>query len=208
MDSQTEQLQHLHAECDCEMLDESHDHTKEPRPPDTEESEGETDSVMIDSNLKLPVTVIVPRFVGLSPQQDIDLAGLGNSLGSISLPPQHYKSFRNDNLVWLGSSLGTMHKVPVEIVRTSHQVPIRTPSVLSKDKLSSSRLGSQTVSECGTDMLTICRICQMPGDEKEPLISPCRCSGSLRYIHFSCLKVRFCFRVTFTVSVLVYFQTP
>lgn len=41
----------------------------------------------------------------------------------------------------------------------------------------------------GTDLLPICRICQMPGDAQDPLFTPCRCSGTLGFIHFSCLKV-------------------
>jgi E3 ubiquitin-protein ligase DOA10 len=33
----------------------------------------------------------------------------------------------------------------------------------------------------------VCRICRMPGDE-EPLYHPCKCSGSIRYVHSSCLS--------------------
>lgn len=35
----------------------------------------------------------------------------------------------------------------------------------------------------------ICRSCYLKEtNEKDPLIQPCKCSGSLQYIHFSCLK--------------------
>lgn len=34
----------------------------------------------------------------------------------------------------------------------------------------------------------ICRICFEHGNDESPLISPCRCSGSVRYIHEECLK--------------------
>jgi hypothetical protein len=34
-----------------------------------------------------------------------------------------------------------------------------------------------------------CRICFVPDEEEDnPLFCPCDCSGSMRYIHFSCLK--------------------
>ncbi|PIO60300.1 zinc finger, C3HC4 type, partial [Teladorsagia circumcincta] len=35
----------------------------------------------------------------------------------------------------------------------------------------------------------LCRICHCcwPSDASDPLISPCRCSGSLQYVHVSCL---------------------
>ncbi|XP_046361614.1 E3 ubiquitin-protein ligase MARCHF4-like [Haliotis rufescens] len=42
-------------------------------------------------------------------------------------------------------------------------------------------------SDAGTDLLPVCRICQLPGDDDEILFSPCRCSGSLRYVHYHCL---------------------
>ncbi|KAK3771050.1 hypothetical protein RRG08_002098 [Elysia crispata] len=53
------------------------------------------------------------------------------------------------------------------------------------------------VSETGTDLLNLCRICQLPGEGEgyysgksaagDILFSPCRCSGSLKYVHYSCL---------------------
>ncbi|XP_077585791.1 E3 ubiquitin-protein ligase MARCHF8 isoform X5 [Stigmatopora nigra] len=34
----------------------------------------------------------------------------------------------------------------------------------------------------------ICRICHCEGDEESPLITPCHCMGSLRFVHQSCLQ--------------------
>lgn len=34
----------------------------------------------------------------------------------------------------------------------------------------------------------ICRICHCEGDSEVPLIAPCYCSGSLRYVHQACLQ--------------------
>ncbi|XP_072565751.1 E3 ubiquitin-protein ligase MARCHF8 isoform X4 [Paramormyrops kingsleyae] len=34
----------------------------------------------------------------------------------------------------------------------------------------------------------ICRICHCDGDEDSPLISPCLCTGSLRFVHQACLQ--------------------
>lgn len=31
------------------------------------------------------------------------------------------------------------------------------------------------------------RICHCEGDEESPLITPCRCTGTLRFVHQSCL---------------------
>uniref|UniRef100_A0A8C5LUZ8 E3 ubiquitin-protein ligase MARCHF8 n=1 Tax=Leptobrachium leishanense TaxID=445787 RepID=A0A8C5LUZ8_9ANUR len=33
----------------------------------------------------------------------------------------------------------------------------------------------------------ICRICHCEGDEENPLITPCRCTGTLRFVHQTCL---------------------
>ncbi|XP_041921042.1 E3 ubiquitin-protein ligase MARCH8 isoform X1 [Alosa sapidissima] len=34
----------------------------------------------------------------------------------------------------------------------------------------------------------ICRICHCEGDEESPLITPCHCTGSLRFVHQTCLQ--------------------
>lgn len=34
----------------------------------------------------------------------------------------------------------------------------------------------------------ICRICHCEGDEDSPLITPCRCTGSLHFVHQACLQ--------------------
>lgn len=46
-----------------------------------------------------------------------------------------------------------------------------------------------TVSSCtGASGLDICRICHCEADAELPLISPCYCAGSLRYVHQQCLQ--------------------
>nr|XP_019047804.1 hypothetical protein I302_04422 [Kwoniella bestiolae CBS 10118]OCF26734.1 hypothetical protein I302_04422 [Kwoniella bestiolae CBS 10118] len=34
----------------------------------------------------------------------------------------------------------------------------------------------------------VCRVCRVEGDEADPLIYPCKCSGSVRFVHPDCLK--------------------
>ncbi|KAL2781071.1 E3 ubiquitin-protein ligase MARCHF1 isoform 3 [Daubentonia madagascariensis] len=41
--------------------------------------------------------------------------------------------------------------------------------------------------DAGSDNLEVCRICHCEGDEESPLITPCRCTGTLRFVHQSCL---------------------
>ena len=41
----------------------------------------------------------------------------------------------------------------------------------------------------GSEEQNICRICHVPGDEQ--LITPCRCSGSAKFVHATCLVTWF-----------------
>ncbi|KAK3584965.1 hypothetical protein CHS0354_009654 [Potamilus streckersoni] len=50
-----------------------------------------------------------------------------------------------------------------------------------------SMFSKQTWSENGSNLLPFCRICLMP-DEEGLLFSPCRCTGSLTYVHQRCIK--------------------
>ncbi|KAM6362228.1 E3 ubiquitin-protein ligase MARCHF1 isoform 2-T2 [Alca torda] len=38
-----------------------------------------------------------------------------------------------------------------------------------------------------SDDLEVCRICHCEGDDESPLITPCRCTGTLRFVHQACL---------------------
>ena len=50
--------------------------------------------------------------------------------------------------------------------------------------------GSCLSASSSTVSSPVCRICQLPGVEpSNPLISPCRCLGSIRYVHNNCLLV-------------------
>lgn len=138
--------------------------------------------------------VVIPHYPQCTGRESTGPAHVCRSQGTIGLQVHGQP---NSGLIWIGSSQHTMHQVPIvhkslkqakgsyNSVNEVH----RSPSLLSSKKMLSSRYSSLTVSECGTDMCSICRICQMPDDEHDHLISPCRCTGSLRYVHTSCLKV-------------------
>lgn len=44
---------------------------------------------------------------------------------------------------------------------------------------------SSNISNANSD---ICRICHCEADSGNPLLSPCYCAGSLKYVHQSCLQ--------------------
>ena len=50
----------------------------------------------------------------------------------------------------------------------------------------------ESASGAGQSDLPVCRICLMEEDEVDnPLFSPCKCAGSMRFIHHACLKTWF-----------------
>ncbi|VBB32643.1 unnamed protein product [Acanthocheilonema viteae] len=64
---------------------------------------------------------------------------------------------------------------------------------ITEQRAGSSTLHSITVTDCSTlspNEATIerfCRICHSFASSGDPFISPCRCTGSLKYVHISCL---------------------
>ncbi|XP_060084984.1 E3 ubiquitin-protein ligase MARCHF8-like [Ylistrum balloti] len=85
------------------------------------------------------------------------------------------------NLAQVASSnltVASIHTIGTVSMSSANLTP------LPQKKLFYSREASVT----GTDLLPICRICQLPGDIADPLFSPCRCSGTLGFIHYTCLK--------------------
>ena len=46
---------------------------------------------------------------------------------------------------------------------------------------------TQPHSDPGSDEV-VCRICRLEGSPEDPLLHPCKCSGSIRFIHEPCLK--------------------
>lgn len=49
------------------------------------------------------------------------------------------------------------------------------------------RFGS-TSSQTSQSSADICRICHCESDPQNPLLTPCYCSGSLKYVHQTCLQ--------------------
>ncbi|XP_060516519.1 E3 ubiquitin-protein ligase MARCHF8 [Cylas formicarius] len=68
-----------------------------------------------------------------------------------------------------------------------------TGGVISREAFSDS-VKKQDLSKCDTDSNysnstgDICRICHCEADSENPLLSPCYCSGSLKYVHQNCLR--------------------
>ncbi|KAM4603339.1 E3 ubiquitin-protein ligase MARCHF8 [Polymixia lowei] len=61
-------------------------------------------------------------------------------------------------------------------------------SNISKVSNSTTGLGTASRTSITPSSQDICRICHCEGDEDYPLITPCRCTGSLRFVHQACLN--------------------
>ncbi|CAD6197373.1 unnamed protein product [Caenorhabditis auriculariae] len=81
----------------------------------------------------------------------------------------------------VSSQLGMLchHCSTADLTCPKTQKELRSPSVPSLYSLAQSDVSGEA----------LCRICHCcwPPDSNDPLISPCRCSGSLQYVHVSCL---------------------
>lgn len=82
----------------------------------------------------------------------------------ISRPTTNCANFRNDELV---GSISDSAVTPFLIRKVSIN-----PSMSSRSSINSNR--------------PICRICQFPSN-KEELMSPCKCAGTMQHVHISCL---------------------
>ncbi|XP_072427905.1 E3 ubiquitin-protein ligase MARCHF1-like isoform X4 [Chiloscyllium punctatum] len=69
--------------------------------------------------------------------------------------------------------------------------PRRSTSRSSNISKASSPTGTAPRSQSRTSVSLstqdICRICHCEGDDDSPLITPCRCTGTLRFVHQACL---------------------
>ncbi|KAH9380458.1 hypothetical protein HPB48_012113 [Haemaphysalis longicornis] len=65
--------------------------------------------------------------------------------------------------------------------RKTRPVPSEAPPMQQQGRPSSQASKGQTSDD-------MCRICHCEADAENPLIAPCHCAGSLRYVHQACLQ--------------------
>ena len=104
--------------------------------------------------------------------------GKSGSYQTLALPPQ-------------SSAISVSHS-DTDATRTEMEAfefeppPSIYPSSLNIPSLLDSK---SSLSDSTSAIIAICRICHMPGEEDEILITPCRCAGTLQFIHNTCLQV-------------------
>ncbi|XP_026703308.1 E3 ubiquitin-protein ligase MARCH1 isoform X6 [Athene cunicularia] len=95
------------------------------------------------------------------------------------------------DLQWTWFQL-TLHQSPVKYLLQNDKSPGRSTSRSSNiSKASSPTTGTAPRSQSRLSVCPstqdICRICHCEGDDESPLITPCRCTGTLRFVHQACL---------------------
>ncbi|XP_051753615.1 E3 ubiquitin-protein ligase MARCH7 isoform X2 [Ctenopharyngodon idella] len=112
-------------------------------------------------------------------QDGARLAGRSHGIGRVMTSPL----FRMPENVIIGVGVGAERRSQTEEQAKDKPAPSRDPERLRK--IQESLLLEDSDEEEGD----LCRICQM-GEQSSsnPLIEPCKCTGSLQYVHQDCIK--------------------
>ncbi|ROL41768.1 E3 ubiquitin-protein ligase MARCH7 [Anabarilius grahami] len=112
-------------------------------------------------------------------QDGARLAGRSHGIGRVMTSPL----FRMPENVIIGVGVGAEGRSQTEEQAKDKPAPSRDPERLRKIQ------ESLLLEDSDEDEGDLCRICQM-GDQSSsnPLIEPCKCTGSLQYVHQDCIK--------------------
>ncbi|KAJ8013804.1 hypothetical protein DPEC_G00033590 [Dallia pectoralis] len=120
--------------------------------------------------------------VCLSASSSVDSAGMNMQLHQISVIPRDVTSSRvsgsgkaKDKDKQNEKPLGHSASRSSNISKAGSPTSVNTPCSFSRTSVTPSNQD-------------ICRICHCEGDDENPLITPCHCTGSLRFVHQGCLQ--------------------
>ncbi|KAL4608946.1 E3 ubiquitin-protein ligase MARCH7-like [Arapaima gigas] len=89
----------------------------------------------------------------------------------------------------LQSSLPENVMITVDIMSAGRNVPEKGKQPSSRDPEKLKKIKESLLLEESDEEGDLCRICQMVEESaSNPLIEPCRCTGSLQYVHQDCMK--------------------
>ena len=125
---------------------------------------------------------------------DAHPSGSSTQLANSCAPPQQQQysaAIVNDNLLYPTAAAGgtaahgsaSEYALPLHLqdITASESCSLVLPSILDS---------KSSLSDSASVIIPFCRICHMAGDDTEILITPCRCAGTLQFIHDKCLQVR------------------
>ncbi|KAH7984083.1 hypothetical protein HPB52_016911 [Rhipicephalus sanguineus] len=112
-------------------------------------------------------------------------------LVSLSMPCEAMSSIIsvvNDHLAFENSSQRGGDDVATRSLENrARTLPIPELVSDSEDDPADDNVSSDTLTDNGVSSVTMCRICH-EGDQEESLVSLCSCSGTMGYLHVSCLE--------------------
>ncbi|MGH0191818.1 UNVERIFIED_CONTAM: hypothetical protein FKN15_076937 [Acipenser sinensis] len=121
-----------------------------------------------------------------TPSQDVSQAQQNptpNSLFRLAMPPGLDSTLPDDAIFTVDLMAAGRSEPDGQSQENDKPAPSRDPEKLKK--IQESLLLESSDEEEGD----LCRICQMgEGSPSNPLIEPCKCTGSLQYVHQECMK--------------------
>lgn len=136
----------------------------------------------ISSMLSTPIPKIGDE-VPPSPPPDYEVVAKQDNMALLASNTQLHPAWRDTS----GDPCGPL-SMPSSTIPAPSPASVRSGFLPFSMKHTYSLSNMDTKSDCGSMNMNICRICHMPEDEDQQiLISPCRCAGSLQYIHNTCL---------------------
>ncbi|XP_062853775.1 E3 ubiquitin-protein ligase MARCH7 isoform X2 [Trichomycterus rosablanca] len=149
---------------------------------DTSRGEGEDEEEEEEDELSEGATAASPpRASGLSSllQEAARLPGQNPGIARVMTSPL----FRMPQNVIIGLNAAVDGQSQAEVKENERPAPSRDPERLKKIQ------ESLLLEDSDEDEGDLCRICQMgETSSSNPLIEPCRCTGSLQYVHQDCIK--------------------
>ena len=135
-----------------------------------------------DEEPDVPEVVVASMTSQWTPSATTDVMTTPQLGRGLLAPPHHHSLGGFPSYLESGSSL---HTLCAPLMESKSE----TCSYILPPTAGCSTAGSDPKSETNSVSGPLCRICHMNGEEGEILISPCRCSGTLQFIHNTCLMV-------------------
>ena len=113
---------------------------------------------------------------------DLNKLMLKSGKSRISFSPRQERNNENSNINILKiKEKEDLNNITFNYAKTQKEIP---KNISSQFKLFNNESKIYEL----LNLKKICRICLEIGNKNNPLISPCLCEGSIKYVHQSCLK--------------------
>lgn len=103
------------------------------------------------------------------------------------LTSSNNQSNLNENNTTVNTTMTHLNEAEATVATLNDEVNVTIP-LLSNNEVATHRASLSSTDSNSSDCPDICRICHCEGTKDEPLISPCLCLGTMKYLHQFCLQ--------------------